>query len=143
MKYRFYGAETPSVKPTAKEFEKIQDQRHLYDLLSSVWCKYTCAPRLREAWTEQNKTLGQCSITAFLVQDVFGGDVYGVPLEGGGVHCYNLVNGVRFDLTSEQFGDEKLVYDDTHPQSRKEHFSDAEKFARYTYLKNSLLKIIG
>ncbi len=142
MPYRFFGAETPSVKPTTKEFEKIKDQRHLYTLLSEIWCEYTCAPRLREQWSEGNKTLGQCSITAFLVQDVFGGKVYGVPLTGGGVHCYNVVGDVRFDLTSEQFGDEKLVYDDAHPQSREEHFSDPEKFARYTYLKNSLLKMI-
>ena len=33
-----------------------------YDILSEIWCEYTCAPRLRNGWSEQNKTLGQCSI---------------------------------------------------------------------------------
>ncbi len=42
-------------------------------------------------WTPDNKTLGQCSITAFLAQDIFGGKVYGIPLPEGGVHCYNMI----------------------------------------------------
>ena len=85
-------------------------------------------------------TIGQCSITAFLVQDIFGGEVYGVPLEEGGYHCYNVVGDCRFDLTSEQFGDKVLVYDEKHPQSREEHFASQEKFERYEYIKRELKK---
>ena len=71
------------------------------------------------------------------MQDLFGGEVYGVPREGGTFHCYNVVDGVRFDLTSEQFGDEafSLVYDDMHPQSREVHFAKEEKKQRYLVLK--------
>ena len=140
--YRFYGADMPSVKPTNEEYAKIADQRALYDLLLKVWCSDTCAPRLRKDWSDKNKTLGQCSITSFLVQDIFGGEVYGVPLPGGGFHCYNVVNGVKFDLTSEQFGEEKLLYDDTHPQRREEHFADEEKKARYELLKSKLKELL-
>lgn len=140
--YRFYGADTPSVKPTNEEYTKIADQRALYDLLLKVWCSDTCAPRLRKDWSDANKTLGQCSITSFLVQDIFGGEVYGVPLPGGGFHCYNVVNGVKFDLTSEQFGQEKLLYDDTHLQRRNEHFADEEKKARYELLKSKLKELL-
>ena len=80
---------------------------------------------------------GQCSITAFLVQDLFGGEVYGIPREGGTFHCYNVINGARFDLTSEQFGEEAktLVYDDKYPQKREIHFAKAEKKERYEVLK--------
>ena len=140
--YRFYGADMPSVKPTNEEYAKIADQRALYDLLLKVWCSETCAPRLRKDWSDKNKTLGQCSITSFLVQDIFGGEVYGVPLPGGGFHCYNVVKGVRFDLTSEQFGQEKLRYDDRYPQSRNEHFADEEKKARYKLLKSKLKELL-
>ena len=139
-KYAFYGWDTPSVFPISKEFAGVKDQRDLYDLLSEIWCKETCAPRLRGEWSEENKTLGQCSITSFLVQDIFGGKVFGVPLAGGGAHCYNAVNGVRFDLTSEQFHGEPLVYDDKFEQFRDAHFSDKEKEARYLLLKNELKK---
>ncbi|MBQ9370330.1 MAG: hypothetical protein IJU10_04565 [Clostridia bacterium] len=143
MPYRFYGSETPAVRPITKEYAAIRDQRHLYDLLSDIWCEYSCAPRLRPEWSESNKTLGQCSVTAFLVQDIFGGEVYGIPLEGGGFHCYNSVDGVTFDLTSEQFGDKKLTFDCQNVQSREEHFVSKEKYERYLYLKRELIKALS
>lgn len=141
--YRFYGAETPSVAPIDRTYAAVGDQRALYDLLKTLWSAETCAPRLRPLWSTKNRTLGQCSITSFLVQDIYGGEVYGVPLAEGGFHCYNVVNGVRFDLTSEQFGEEKLLYDDKYPQSREEHFKDEDKFARYSLLKSELEKHPG
>ena len=98
MDYKFYGWNTPEVKPINKKYNKIKNQRDLYDILSTIWCKDTCAPRMQDRWTSDNKTLGQCSITAFLVQDIFGGDVYGVRLDDGNYHCYNIVNGIKFDF---------------------------------------------
>ena len=89
-------------------------------------------------WTPENKALGQCSITAFLVQDIFGGDVYGIPLPDGGFHCYNVVDGHLFDLTSEQFAGETLCYENNPQQSRDIHFSKEEKYQRYKLLCNKL-----
>ena len=140
MKYQFYGNDSKAVSPINKDFYKIKDQRHLYDLLSSIWCKYTCAPRMRENWSLENKTCGQCSITAFLVQDIFGGEVYGVPLKDGNFHCFNKVGDVIFDLTSEQFHNQKLDYDNVVLQTRENHFKKEEKQQRYLYLKNKLLE---
>ena len=114
--------------------------RSLYEKLHGAWCAETCAPRMRGDWSEQNPTLGQCSITSFIVQDILGGEVYGIPLAAGGYHCFNVVDGFRFDLTSEQFGDEKLDYDNCVPQSREEHFKDADKYSRYLLLKERLLE---
>ena len=143
MKDLFYGNDTPSIHPINKEYMKIRDQRHLYDILSSLWSSYTCAPRMRKDWNENNKTLGQCSITAFLVQDIFGGEVYGVPLGDGNYHCFNKVGDVVFDLTSEQFGDTKLDYQNVVLQSREVHFSKEEKYQRYLYLKEQLKKSLN
>lgn len=140
MKYKFYGNDTPSLLPIKEEFNKVKDQRHLYDLLSDIWCEETCAPRMRKNWSKENKTLGQCSITAFLVQDIFGGFVYGVPLEDGNFHCFNVVNHLKFDLTSEQFNDEILDYDNVTLQAREEHFLKHEKYLRYLYLKDKLIE---
>ncbi len=137
MDYKFYGWNTPEVKPINKKYNKIKSQRDLYDILSTIWCKDTCAPRMQDRWTSDNKTLGQCSITAFLVQDIFGGDVYGVRLDDGNYHCYNIVNGIKFDLTSEQF-DHELIYDDKYKQKRDVHFSKLEKYERYKYLSKKL-----
>ena len=143
MNYHFYGNETPSIHPTNKEYIKIRDQRHLYDILSSLWSEYTCAPRMKKDWNENNKTLGQCSITAFLVQDIFGGEVYGVPLGDGNYHCFNKVGDVIFDLTSEQFGDTKLDYQNVVLQSREVHFAKEEKYQRYLHLKEQLKKTLN
>ncbi len=142
MEYRFYGWEAASCAPSDAAFAKIRDPRALYDLLCGIWCADTCAPRMRQDWTPENRTLGQCSITAFLAQDIFGGKVYGIPREGGNFHCYNVVGDCVFDLTSEQFGDEKLCYEGNPEQSREVHFAKEEKRLRYEYLKAELLKAL-
>lgn len=140
MEYHFYGWENAMVQPVGKEYEKIRSPRELYDLLSELWCADTCAPRMREEWSEENKTLGQCSITAFLVQDIFGGKVYGILRPGGNYHCYNVIGDCCFDLTSEQFGEEaaELVYEGNPEQFREEHFAKEEKRLRYEDLKRAL-----
>ncbi len=150
MDYKFYGWQEADVAPCTEQmndeerelYGKIKDPRMLYDILSAIWCSDTCAPRMRQDWSDDNKTLGQCSITAFLVQDIFGGDVYGILREGGNYHCYNVVGEHKFDLTSEQFGDELLDYTDNPMQFRKVHFAKEEKRQRYEYLKNALKKVL-
>ncbi len=112
--------------------------RALYEELRRVWAADTCAPRMRADWTPENPTLGQCSVTAFLVQELFGGTVYGVPLGDGNYHCYNAALGAVFDLTSEQFGGRPPVYGDDPEQTREVHFAKAEKRARYELLKARL-----
>ena len=141
--YKFYGWEDAGkVSPEAEGYERIRDLLGMYDLMTEIWSKETCAPRMRDRWCPENKTLGQCSITAFIVQDLFGGEVYGIPREGGTFHCYNVVDGKRFDLTSEQFGEEakELVYDDKYLQTREIHFAKAEKKERYVLLKSLVEK---
>ena len=136
--YHFYGWKGATIQAPDG-----MTPRDLYDLLSDIWCEYTCAPRLREGWSKDNPTLGQCSITAFLAQDIFGGQVYGILRDGGNYHCYNVVDDCIFDLTSEQFGDEKLDYTDNPEQFREVHFAREEKRLRYEYLKNELMKKTG
>lgn len=141
MEYKFFGHEIcQMIKPINEDFKGVLNALHLYDLMQDIWCEYSCAPRMRKNWSKENMTLGQCSITSFLIQDIFGGEVYGVPLKGGGYHCFNVVNYLMFDLTSEQFGNQHLAYTFDHPQRREIHFADKEKEERYLYLKNELLK---
>ena len=135
MEYRFYRkGKIENIKPINTEYKGINNPYDLYDALTNIWCEYSCAPRMRPEWSKENMTLGQCSITSFLVQDIFGGEVYGVLLPDGAYHCFNKVGDMEFDLTSEQFQGEKLTYTLEYPQSRKEHFSSEEKYQRYLYL---------
>ncbi len=140
MAYKFYGWKNANCSPINNKYEGINNPKDLYDALSNIWSKYSCAPRLRKDWSENNKTLGQCSITAFLAQDIFGGKVYGILLPDGSYHCYNVVENCVFDLASEQFGDEVLDYSNSQEQFREKHFADSDKRERYEYLCNQLLK---
>jgi hypothetical protein len=137
-KYHFYGWQTADVPAVGEGYESIRDPKHLYDLLSEIWCADTCAPRMRGNWTKENMTLGQCSITSFLAQDIFGGQVYGIRRPDGNYHCYNVIGDCVFDLTSEQFGEEVLSYKDNPEQFREVHFAKEEKRLRYEYLKTKL-----
>lgn len=120
-------------------YEWVSEEiRTLYSRLSRVWCRETCSPRMRPDWSEENRTLGQCAITAFLVQDLLGGTVRGIPLEDGSIHCFNEVDGQVFDLTSEQFGELRLDYDHRQEQFREQHFADEGKRQRYELLKARL-----
>ena len=141
--YRFYGWEHADAVPVSSDYPGICDPRDLYDVLSEVWSAETCAPRMRKDWSEDNRTLGQCSVTAFLAQDIFGGKVYGIPLADGGFHCFNAVDGRFFDLTSEQFPGEKLSYRNQPEQQRYEHFRKEEKRQRYEQLKAALKAYTG
>ena len=137
MSYRFFGWNNCDVSPVVHEYPGIGSPLGLYDALSRLWCEETCAPRMRKDWSEENRTLGQCSITAFLVQDIFGGEVYGVDLKDGNYHCFNVVDSHIFDLTSEQFA-ERLDYSLSYPQKREKKKKKEEKYQRYLLLKKKL-----
>lgn len=138
--YHFWGWEAANVPAITEEYKGIHTPIDLYNALSDIWCANTCAPRMRENWSKENRTLGQCSITAFLAQDIFGGRVYGILRPGGNYHCYNVVGDCRFDLTSEQFGEEVLDYESNPEQFREIHFAKEEKRLRYEYLRAELAK---
>lgn len=129
--------------PINDEYKGINNPHDLYIALSHCWSIETCAPRMRDKWNKENYTCGQCSITAFLFQDIFGGEVFGVALGDGNYHCYNYISDSIFDLTSEQFGDKKLNYDLTNPQTRDVHFVKREKYERYLLLKKRLKEYLN
>lgn len=140
--YKFYGNENAEKVMAINNEYGITTALDLYNRLLNIWSVDTCAPRLRPEWSTENPTLGQCSITAFLVQDIFGGDVYGVKTSSG-IHCYNVVNGISFDLTSEQFGEKAKDLDYTpillQDRNAPNHFGNGEKEDRYNTLKKALL----
>lgn len=140
MKYNFYGWENAVIRD-----ERGLTPRDYYDILSDLWCAETCPPRMRDRWTRENPTLGQCSITSFVMQDIYGGKVMGIPLDDGNFHCFNVVetDGGQcvFDLTKEQFQDKKVDYENATEQFREVHFQKKEeKRLRYELLKELLMK---
>ena len=138
----FYGADR-RFSPVETGLSGISTPQDLYEALLRCWCAETCAPRMRADWSPADPTLGQCSVTAFLAQDLFGGEVRGIPLPEGGFHCYNVLAEGAFDLTDGQFHGRPLDYGDNPLQRREDHFAKEEKYARYLLLRQRLLARTG
>jgi len=111
--------------------------------LKKLWDRYSCTPRLREKWSEEDPSVGQCTITAVLVQEIFGGRIFAMTLEEGGFHHYNEVDGRIFDLASEQMQGRTLVYDCAIERSAQELLERPERHQRYLYLKDKLDRELG
>ncbi|WP_040349484.1 hypothetical protein [Brevundimonas sp. BAL3] len=84
--------------------------------LKAAWSMETAT-----TWTRGNPALGQCSVTALVVNDLLGGRILKTRV-GPNYHFYNLIDGTRVDLTSSQFGG-RIAYEDL-PASRDDAFSD-------------------
>ncbi|MBQ9325766.1 MAG: hypothetical protein IJ246_08335 [Clostridia bacterium] len=135
----FWGWDKAVMPAVHEHFEGILTPCDLYAALMTLYSADTCAPRMRSEWPRKHPTYGQCSITAFLVQDIFGGKVLGVPLGDGNFHCFNQIGKTVFDLTSEQFGSQVLDYANCCEQLRDDHFRKVEKHARYLLLRQKLM----
>ena len=87
-------------------------------------------------WTEKRPFDGQCNVTAAVVAELFGGEILSTPWNEHTDHYYNRIDGVRYDLTDEQFA-QPIDYADT-PSSLEiasKGFSEFE----FSSLKSALL----
>lgn len=85
-------------------------------------------------WRPEAPSLGQCSVTALLLQARFGGEILQTPTPWG-PHFYNRIAGRRVDLTAAQFaamGAAVPPYLD-QPASRKDAMADTSP-AQYAAL---------
>ena len=78
--------------------------------LRNAWCKETSHPAYQASWSADNPSAGQCAITALVVQDIYGGDIYSCKV-GRNSHFINMIDDKIVDLTADQFGGvEKIQY---------------------------------
>lgn len=78
--------------------------------IRKAWCRETAHPSYQDKWSEDNPSCGQCCVTALVVQDLYGGDIYSCKV-GQNSHFINIINDRIIDLTSEQFGGaDKIKY---------------------------------
>jgi len=82
----------------------------------------------------------QCTVTAMVVQDYFGGEILALKMPFGGTHYLNLIDGKVFDLTSDQFTshDIDLDYTGVKVVPRSEVGVDGSAPERYRALKANL-----
>ena len=113
----------------------------LKQLLVQAWRKETCSPRLRDKWNEENPSLGQCAITALIVNDFFGGKIMRC-MASSGSHYYNIIDDERIDLTVDQFLDEIPQYENGEERTREYLLSNEDTNNRYLLLNKNLQELI-
>ncbi len=112
---------------------KFASPYELHAALKSAWSSESSS-----SWTAANPAKGQCSVTSLVTQDIFGGAILKTQTYGG-THFYNIINGVRWDLTVSQF-DRPIPFEDK-PATRAEAMADTSK-AQYEALTRRLSLVI-
>jgi len=83
------------------------------DLLREAWCRETASPSCQADWTTANPALGQCAVSALVVQDLIGGIIVRAVIPGSGSHYWNEIpNGEDvhvFDPTRSQFPSSTVI----------------------------------
>jgi hypothetical protein len=89
-------------------------------------------------WREDNPALGNCGVTALVVQGLLGGDI--LKTKYGNIwHYYNFIDGKQMDFTASQF-DAPIAYDDL-PSNREEAFTDTNS-EQYSYLNEAVKSLL-
>ena len=141
--YRFCGWEhAEDIRPVKSCGAETIGEFYLACL--KAWSVETCSERFRPEWSAANPSVGQCTITAALVHEFFGGEVYSLPLDGGGRHSFNYINGVFADLASEQFGRDALPdFSLAEPVDPASLLSGGDKAERCALLRERLLTVLA
>lgn len=110
-----------------------------YLVIREAWTIETAYEGDRTKWSTQNPDAGQCAITALLVHDYFGGEIYTGMAHQGKRHFWNVVNGHVIDLTKSQFdGEVKFNRITTKDPEKLLRIKDVQH--RYLLLKENFAK---
>lgn len=113
----------------------------LEGLLEEAWSSETSSDPNR--WSPANPALGQCAVTALVVQDLLGGEL--LRGEVGNVsHYWNILpSGQEVDLTIGQFGTTKPTIHNIGGRSRDYVLSFPATQVRYGILSERVRNLLG
>lgn len=103
----------------------------LYKIFKKCWSIESSSK-----WEEDSPWKGQCSVTALVVHDHFGGKILKTNINGQ-LHFYNKIDNQVIDLTSEQFSS-RVDYQDIE-SSVEEAFTDTSQ-KQYEFLAKQFCK---
>lgn len=118
----------------------------LFAAVEGSWDAETSASP--EKWSPENRALGQCAVTACIVQDYLGGDVLNtvatLPDGSTDSHYYNVIDGEEVDLTRSQFPDgttftEGMPKTGKHATTREYVLDNPATRDRYEILKERVM----
>lgn len=89
---------------------------------------------------DEDPAHNQCTVTAMVAYDYFGGEVLALAMPGGGTHYLNLIDNRLIDFTSDQFTSHgiQLDYSGVKVVSRSEVGTDGSAPERCKVLKENI-----
>lgn len=117
----------------------------LENVLINCWSVETAFSGDRKNWSLERKSTGQCTVTAMIVYDFFGGRIVrGYSNKYKLFHYWNEIEGRKIDLTFKQFSYDKsdIVFDKIIYKSKKELMRIRSVRNRYLLLKGKVDKNI-
>lgn len=120
----------------------------LDSIFRDAWCQKTAHPSCQAAWTSDNPSLGQCSVTAILVQEFLGGTISRLEFPDGMIIYHNVVNKNVIDLTWDQHSESKRhYYENCSPtiqtRTREQLLNNRDTEFRYWVLKARVLMLMN
>jgi hypothetical protein len=103
------------------------------DKIKLSWSLETCYPSLRDKWSPKLPEVGQCVVSALLLQELFGGFIV---FNQDYNHYWNILPDREVDLTRKQFGDIRCMTIDGYKE-REVFLSNENTRLRYSILKNN------
>lgn len=101
---------------------------------------WTAETSASDEWDAARSEIGQCAVTALIVQDWRGGDLLRAIVNGESHYWNRLPSGVEMDLTRAQF-DLPLDIGEVVIRDREYVLGNAETAHRYETLKQNLKAI--
>lgn len=105
----------------------------IYEILKESWSKETCVQSCQSKWSSDNPSLGECAITALIVNDLIGGKIMRCMCNGES-HYYNTIDDEVVDLTVEQFEGITPDYKNGEERTREYLLSNEDTKKRYKQL---------
>ena len=139
ISYRYYN------KAHQDNPELHQKLDKLFTACLNAWDELTTLSVCREDASFDlavDPSYGQCAVTAMLVRELVGGDVYRIRTESGMTHYFNLIEGTLVDFTIDQFRLYNLHVSYKNAEFMPENFEKLNQNTQYRYqrLKNKVLK---
>lgn len=111
----------------------------LFYQIKQSWTKETAHPAYQPKWNSNNPYIGQCLVTALLIQELKGGEIASCKV-GRYSHFVNIINGQIEDYTKEQFKI-SVKYKNLALKDRKLLLKNKDVLKRYEALKANFLAI--
>lgn len=101
----------------------------------SAWDSSTAFPMPTCDFLRNDRAIGQCAVSAVLLQDYFGGEIKKGIVNGLFKHYWNVIDGERLDITASQFCPPITITDEKNA-SRENLLTDSSFYQRYSILKS-------